>query len=57
MSTIFKVSDQESITPAFESVERELVASAGNPLPASLDDAALVGEMERIERCAATGEN
>lgn len=58
MTTIFKVSEQEHITPAFEHVERELIASTDEVTPPPvLDDNSLIGEMERIEKCAADGNN
>lgn len=58
MTTIFKVSDQESITPVFAIVERKMVApTTGRALSASLDDAGLADEMDCIEKCASSGEN
>ena len=59
MTTIFKVSDQESITPAFAHVERELIATSAvaHTLPESLDDTGLVDEMDRVEKCASSGDN
>ena len=60
MTTIFKVSDQENITSAFEQVERSVVAShgvAGVKVAASLDESGLTSEMDMVEKCAAEGTN
>lgn len=61
MTTIFKMSDQESITPTFEHVERSLIATrdedSGQKMAAVLDDAGLADEMDKVEKCASTGRN
>lgn len=60
MTAIFKVSDQENITSAFEHVEKSVMASngdSGTKVAASLDDTALTNEMETVEKCASNGTN
>jgi hypothetical protein len=60
MTTIFKVSDQERVTPTFERMEASMVRSsaaeaADQQWPATLDEAGIADEMERVEKCASEG--
>lgn len=59
MTTIFKVSNQEDITPAFAQVERDVVsqimAPIGQKFATTLDDDSVSSEMERVEKCASSG--
>lgn len=59
MTTIYKVADQENITPTLEHVEKQVVANAGSTekLATSLDESSLADEMDKVEKCATTGSN
>ena len=62
MTTIFKVSDQEKISPVFESMEATMSKKSGVEVPdqkwpAALDDDGLADEMDRVEKCASSGKD
>jgi hypothetical protein len=60
MTTIFKMANQESITPTFENMERSTIApqnDGGPNMVPSLDEDGLSLEMERVEKCASSGQN
>jgi hypothetical protein len=62
MTTIFKVSDQEKITPVFTEMEASITRESGAELPdqqwpASLSDDGIAEEMDKVEKCAASGKD
>ena len=60
MTTIFKMANQENITSTFEKVERDMIApqnDEGMAIPSSLDEDSLSLEMDRLEKCASSGQN
>jgi len=62
MTTIFKVADHDRISPTLETMEASMTREAGMEVPGqawptALDDAGLVDEMEKIEKCASGGKD